>query len=161
MDFGYDNNFYGGEDDDVKLEHYGGEDEEVESHGGYYGGYNEFMVGGDDEEENKPVMGGSCCDGGNEISNQSEEVVSGGYDGGAFFASCGVAFLVVIAVLILFKWMTSKTKRVKTYRKRIPVSRALPAPVRHIDVFDNVMTPSSYFDYDQHGMQYINWTANQ
>ena len=163
MDYSYNNDFYGGDDDDVRLEHVGGEDDDYSR-----GGYNEFMVGGEDEEEYQQhdnynqVMGGSCCDGGDEMPNEPKYGgysgdVHGGYSGGAFFASCGVAFLIVIAVLIVFKWMTSKSK---AYRKHRPVPRALPAPVRHVDVFDNVMTPASYFDYDQHGMQYINWTAN-
>jgi hypothetical protein len=162
MDYSYNNDFYGGDDDDVRLEHVGGEDDNYS-----HGGYNEFMVGGEDEEDRRhddhnQVMGGSCCDGGDEMPNEPKYGgysgdVHGGYSGGAFFASCGVAFLIVIAVLIVFKWMTSKSK---AYRKHRPVPRALPAPVRHVDVFDNVMTPASYFDYDQHGMQYINWTAN-
>lgn len=147
------------------------------------GEYNEFVVGGegepytppvqnisggywggDDDEERK--MGGSCCDGGNEMYDENRSAVGGyygGYDGGVsggMVAGCAVAFVIVVVVLMLFNRMKKSPKR-KPMRKVASRMRKVRLdnrpPIRHIDVFDNVLVSPNYFDFDQHGMKYINW----
>lgn len=104
-----------------------------------YGGNenNEFIVGGDEYVEN-PVY--------------SEEVVTGG--SGNLFMNCGIALLIVILILIFLKMIIHKQNS-RQLRAHSPHSYK-----KHSDTFDNLLIPPSYFDYNAHGKQYINWTQN-
>jgi hypothetical protein len=101
------------------------------------GDSSEFIVGGD-ELMDKSVFGGS--------SNA--------------FVNLGVTLLIVVVILILWK-MLQKKKHRKYQHIRTEKKYGCPLPhSNHVDTFDNLLIPPSYFDYNQHGQEYINWTSN-
>ena len=135
------------------------------------------------------TYGGSCCDGGydggengGEERNYYDGGENGGYDGGeersyyggggydggisgGMVAGCVMAIIVVVVLLLWFNKINKGNKKfslpVKSCNKRAVSKVVSRPPVRHIDVFDNVLIPPTYFDHDKHGYQYINWEGNQ
>jgi hypothetical protein len=109
--------------------------------------YNEFIVGSNEYSET-PFVG--------------DGVVLGG--SGSMMMNCGVALLVVVLIMVFVKMFNKKK-----HHPRQPIMGPIMRPIMgrplcnhktHVDTFDNLLTPPSYFDYNSHGQQYINWTTN-
>jgi hypothetical protein len=156
----------------------------------YYGGidkdvYNEFVVGGD-EDDGYPdnIMGGNYKNemdadylGGDDFDYDSNTIVGGydensivgGYDlyGGGKWTSliktCVIAFIVVALIIIFLKYMSRSGLPIylPEHSRYENSGRSLGRSYVHQSVFDNTLVPSSYFDSDAHGLQYINWVQNQ
>ena len=171
IDMGEDENLVrqlnmGGEEDEnlVKPMNMGGE-EDVDYYESVIGG-NEFIV-----EEDK-MYGGEDR---NEfiVGDEYENKVLGGYHeynksyGLTSTRGCLMALLVVAIVLVLMKILSgNKKQKQKQKQKQVIIQNLQPIkmlPKYHpkTDIYEQsinkVLLPSSYFDFDAHGMQYINW----
>jgi hypothetical protein len=107
----------------------GGEDEP------FMGGEDEPFMGGEDE----PFMGGdeSYMSGGRMLSLPTLLIVA----------------LLIIGVIVLLSNMGGSRRRVN--KPNLKLVRQYKPP--HHVAFDHVLIPPSYFDYKNHGREYINW----
>lgn len=111
---------------------------------------NEFM---DYEVEAEPTHNEFIVDDDDEYLDSEKSVVLGGSEN--LFMNCGLALLIVVLILVFIKMF-----RKKHHIKHSMVRNSQPACKKHTDTFNNVLVPSSYFDYNAHGTKYINWTKN-
>lgn len=90
--------------------------------------------------------------GGEFINEEDEPTITGGnwQSQHSMFWQCAMAFIIVVFVLFFFRMNKF------THHKKRHVCHNAP-PSNSGPVFDNTMVPSSYFDYNAHGRQYINW----
>lgn len=91
-------------------------------------------------------------------TEDSPTIVGGWYNrnNNSMFYGCFLSFIVVVMILFIYKMMSRR-------QNKYPCRRQLMqqyAPSRTGVVFDNTMVPTSYFDYNGRGKQYINWTTN-
>ena len=116
----------------------------------YVGGRSGFIVGGEEPEGMNKVYTGGYSTGGYSTGGYND--YSGNY-GLTSIKTCFSVFLVIIVLLVLMK-LLSKDNVPKRKPMRIMMNQR---PISHGNKFDKLLIPSSYFEYDRYGTQFINW----
>jgi len=98
---------------------------------------NEFIDTGEGESDKEEYVGGDWTYGGRH---------------GHMLCTCFISFIVIVIIIFIYKSMNRNKHINILHNCPNPSNPSIVSPV-----FDNTMVPTTYFDYNNHGKQYVNW----
>jgi hypothetical protein len=111
----------------------------------------DFLVGGDGDRDNLSEF----IVGADDVEMPPAMAIVGGSGGRLMI--CGLALLIVVLILVVLKLV--KRRRHHHHRPQsVILAQNIPCQDRHGETFNRLLISPHYFDYSQHGTEYVNWS---